>query len=139
MKSGSEIDNIHSVNRLYQVIGIPGCTPYPYECVHMHWRWADLRMVDPMVEPSTDADIGTRGTTYLVPGQSIDIAIVKDNDGENVFPNDPTSKVNGQVIAQTPDGYKATGAISPIVWYMSSVENMRTDTFFRHGIFVLNP
>lgn len=138
VKTGSEIDNIHSVNRLYQVVGIPGCTPYPFECVHMHWRWGDLPKLDPMVEPSTDATIGTRGTTYLVPGQSIDIAIVRDNRGEDVFPDNPASKVNGEVLAETPDRYKATGALSPIVWYMSSVENKKTDTFFRHGIFVLN-
>jgi hypothetical protein len=134
----TEIDNIHSVNRLFQVIGIPGCTPYPFECVHMHWRWGDLPLLDPMVEPSTDAKIGPRGTTYLVPGQSIDIAIVRDNRGEDVFPDNPASKVNGEMIATTRDGYKAIGALSPIVWYMSSVENKKTDTFFRHGIFVLN-
>ena len=153
VKSGSEIDNIHSVNRLYQVIGIPGCTPYPYECVHMHWRWGDLPRLDPLVEPSTDSQIGKliaaplelarvknseRGKTYLVPGQSIDIAIVRDNKGEDVFPDNPASKVNGEMIATSTDGYKATGALSPIVWYMSSVENKKTDTFFRHGIFVLN-
>src|SRR5215204_1192416 len=51
----TEIDNIHAVNRIFQVIGIPGCTPYPFECVHMHWRWGDLPLLDPMVEPSTDA------------------------------------------------------------------------------------
>jgi hypothetical protein len=134
----TEIDNIHAVNRLFQVIGIPGCTPYPFECVHMHWRWGDLPLLDPMVEPSTDAKIGPRGKTYLVPGQSIDIAIIKDNPGEDVFPDNPASKVNGEMIATTRDGYKAIGALSPIVWYMSSVENKKTDTFFRHGIFVLN-
>ena len=85
----TEIDNIHSVNRLFQVIGIPGCTPYPFECVHMHWRWGDLPGLDPMVEPSTDSEIGPRGRTYLVPGQSIDIAIIRDNPGEDVFPDNP--------------------------------------------------
>jgi hypothetical protein len=134
----TEIDNIHSVNRLFQVIGIPGCTPYPFECVHMHWRWGDLPGLDPTVEPSTDSEIGPRGRTYLVPGQSIDIAIIRDNAGEDVFPDNPASKVNGEMIATSRDGYKAIGALSPIVWYMSSVENKKTDTFFRHGIFVLN-
>jgi hypothetical protein len=59
-----------------------------------------------MVEPSTDAKIGARGTTYLVPGQTIDIAIIRDNLGEDVFPNNPASKVNGEMIATTRDGYK---------------------------------
>jgi hypothetical protein len=63
--------------------------------------------------------------------------VVRDNPGEAVFPDNPFLKSNGQIISTTDDGYKVTGAYRTIVWYKSSVQNEKTDTFFRHGIFVI--
>jgi peptidoglycan hydrolase-like protein with peptidoglycan-binding domain len=140
-----EIDNIHTASYLH-FIEIPGCTTTAFDCVHMHWRWGDtrvpanywIRKLDPMIEPSNDSSIsGSTGTPYLVPGQTIDVAVVRDNPGEPVFPDNPFLKANGQIISTTDDRYKVTGAYKTIVWYRSSVQNEKTDTFFRHGIFVL--
>jgi peptidoglycan hydrolase-like protein with peptidoglycan-binding domain len=142
-----EIDNIHT-GSINHFIEIPGCTLTAFDCIHMHWRWGDsrvpanywIRKLDPMVEPSNNNPIsGSTGTPYLVPGQTIDIAVVRDNPGEAVFPDNPFLKANGQIISTTNDGYRVTGADRTIVWYKSSVQNEKTDTFFRHGIFVLKP
>jgi hypothetical protein len=140
--SGAQIDNIHTA-RHNQIVVIPGCTTYDFECVHMHWRWGDVHThhghLDPMVEPSDDTRVSApKGTPYLVPGQSIKIAVVRDKNGEAPFPDDPALKANdNEIISTTTDGYKVTGSYDPKLWYMSSVENKRTDTLFRHGIFVL--
>jgi hypothetical protein len=141
-----EIDNIHT-GSINHFIEIPGCTLIAFDCVHMHWRWGNSRALanygiphlDPMVEPSNDSPLsGPKGTHNLVPGQSIDIAVVRDNPGEPVFPDDPFLKAKDeQSISTTNDRYRVITSAGPMVWYKSSVENKKTDTFFRHGFFVL--
>ncbi len=96
-------------------------------------------MVKSMMIKKDNHNVSKKIIPYLVPGQTIDLAVVRDNPGEAVFPDNPFLKANGQIISTTNDGYKVTGAYRTIVWYRSSVENEKMDTFFRHGIFVLKP
>lgn len=92
----------------------------------------------------------------MVPGQTIDIAVVKAS--PNPFekdPDDPRSLVTGETIAENnhivdKSGRKVTlcpdalvrrtlkSAEHPIVWYISSVDNTIGTTFFRHGLFSLD-
>jgi hypothetical protein len=82
-----------------------------------------------------------RGTPYLVPRQTIDIAVVKFNPGED-NPDDPFTLVNGEQIAVetglSGSPHSLLDAFHPVVWYVASVNNEDTDTFFRHGLFVEN-
>jgi hypothetical protein len=154
-----QIDNIHTAH-VGQEVRIPGCRSTTYDCVHMHWRWSDIKasvaapstfgnFVDPEVEPSTGEDIShvDAGTPYLVPLQTIDIGFVKYNQGEDQDPDDPFTLVNGERIAATTprggltdpeNGFQVSTAEHPIVWYVASVQSRDTDTFFRHGFFVLD-
>jgi hypothetical protein len=150
-------DNIHSAHP-GQFIFIPGCRHSKFDCVHFHWRWSEIKAIgniDPMVEPSNDQPIdeSQRGKPYLVPGQTIAIAIVKHNAGEE-DPDDPSTLLDNEQIATatglkipTPRGgtfpedcpnCHLVSADHPILWYVASIPNKNTDTFFRHGIFVLN-
>lgn len=117
VKNGREgdIDNIHTAHP-GESIWLPGCRfnvlghldnfKAPFDCVHMHWRWAGTGAIggaiptmapniDPMVVPSTDdpIDPGLRGEPYLVPDQTINITIVKYHQGEE-DPDDPAALVN---------------------------------------------
>jgi hypothetical protein len=143
-------DNLHT-GHARQTIEIPGCRESQqfFDCVHIHWRWSSIGTlqpfvsVDPMVEPSTDQPIaeGLRGTPYLVPGQTIDIAVVKFNPGED-NPDDPFTLVNDEKIAVETglpgSPHSLLDAFHPVVWYVASVNNADTATFFRHGLFVEN-
>jgi hypothetical protein len=153
-----QIDNTHTAH-VGQMVHIPGCRSTIYDCVHMHWRWSDIKasvaapstfgnFVDPEVEPSTGEDIShvDAGTPYLVPLQTIDIGFVKYNQGEDPDPDDPFTLVDGERLATTvsrggltdPEkGFVVSTSEHPIVWYVASVQNRDTDTFFRHGFFVL--
>jgi hypothetical protein len=150
-------DNIHSAHPGEDIF-IPGCRHSKFDCTHLHWRWSEIKAIgniDPMVEPSDDKpiDASLRGKPYLVPGQTIAIAIVKHNAGEE-DPDDPSTLLNNEQIATatglkipTPRGgtlpedcpnCHLVSADHPILWYVASIPNKSTDTFFRHGIFVLN-
>ena len=199
-----QYDNIHTVHEDQQVI-IPGCgrsnwfggsvfgmitsggkiaTEYhAFDCVHIHWRWSQSSApieVDPMVEPSDDKSIGVsgRGKPNLVPGQTIQIGIVKVDNNTPRDPDDPLSLIKEpKTIATTYDFTTSpttsklaallggTGAtfsarpektlksltdetgnpVSTIVWYVASgnaqdyPRRSQKDTFFRHGIFVIDP
>jgi hypothetical protein len=91
--------------------------------------------------PSNDRNLAgtvTGGSPYLVPRQTIDIAITKFNPIEDQDPDNPSVLVNGELIASTSaDGYTVVSAEHPILWYIATVNGNNTDTFFRHGIFVL--
>jgi hypothetical protein len=120
----------------------------------MHWRWSSE--TDIMLEPSTDAkvtDQNLKGTPYLVPGQTIAIALVKYHPGEE-DPDDPSKLLDNERIATARDLIIADEAHTPdktrckkcvlgqtehsIIWYVGSTPNKNSDTFFRHGIFVLD-
>ena len=96
VKNGQQglFDNIHTAHPT-QSINIPGCRLYSmYDCVHMHWRWPDIKLggkVDPMVLPGwpgkdSPVEEKLRGTPYLVSNSedttNLDIAIVKFKPGE---------------------------------------------------------
>jgi hypothetical protein len=145
-------DNIHSAHPGEDIF-IPGCRYSKFDCAHLHWRWSEIKAIgniDPMVEPSNDRPIdeSQRGKPYLVPGQTIAIAIVKHNAGEE-DPDDPSTLLNNEQIATATGINRVKGgadcpnchlvsADDPIIWYVASIPNKNTDTFFRHGIFVLN-
>ena len=83
------------------------------DCFHMHWRWNGLAnavripfgsgaFIDPLVEPSDDSTFAPvdSGQPYLVPGQKIDMAIVKFDPSEQSKPiDDPLSLANNEIIA----------------------------------------
>jgi hypothetical protein len=93
------------------------------------------------------------GEPYLVPGQTIDVAIVKYH-AQEAYPTDPTTLVNGETIGSTkttytpipgraedpPRGttrYTLESSYRPVVWYIASVSDSNMNEFFRHGMFVL--
>ena len=86
-------DNIHNAHTNDNV-KIPGCRETHFDCIHMHWRWGDVSItghgpLDKLVEPSNDANLTgfvTRGTAYLVAGQTIDIALTKFKPAEEQDP-----------------------------------------------------
>jgi len=148
-----KFDNIHTAHPGHpgQYVSIPGCRMTVFDCVHMHWRWSGIFMtkkVDVLVEPSSDkpVDEALRGKPYLVPLQTIDIAIVKfnDNEGEKDPDNPLTLANNKEQIATAKDKLPnctncfLTHGGHPIVWYVASVPEKNSNTFFRHGIFVLD-
>jgi hypothetical protein len=152
---------------------------HAFDCVHIHWRWSQSSLpikVDPMVEPSDNKSIGVsgRGKPNLVPGQTIQIGIVKVDNNTPRDPDDPLSLIKepqtiattydftdprfaaslttGQVGARPEKTLKSltdeTGnPVSTIVWYVASwnfdaqddPRRSQKDTFFRHGIFVIDP
>ncbi len=159
-------DNIHPARPKEQVT-IPGCRDTPLDCLHQHWRWSSIKTpwlsgltfggippaVDPMREPSNNAIIAEalRGTPYLVPGQSIDVAIVKDNPSDPK-PDTVNSLVNNENIAAISfkeiwvvDGFvsvpvpsEVQSAMDTVVWYIASVQNTDHAVFHRHGFFVVD-
>lgn len=198
---GGRYDNIHTVHKDQNVI-IPGCargsflwglfglsgtaaqfkgTPlsritnvyYPFDCVHMHWRWSASHGVDPMVEPSDDQHVDSKsppgapsyepGTPNLVPGQTIEIGILRVDDKKSIEANDPDdplylidnkkpkqiattyeSKQNvlskgwGRTTLQSLND-KEGKPVATVVWYVATREKANSDTFFRHGIFIIDP
>jgi len=164
VSSGEEgtYDNIHTIHvpPKRNTVKLPKCSKFPLDCAHQHWRWSSLDLVgpliiDPMVEPSNDNAIpeNKRGTPYLVPDQTIDIAFIRDKPGEREVA-DPLSLVNNEVIATKQKIYVMTGglfssfevktialsthlgsAVDTVEWYIASVNDKSTATFFRHGFF----
>lgn len=147
---GGRFDNIHT-GHVGDYVNIPGCRASSmYDCLHMHWRWASI--VDPLVDPvnnENDAFPASGGDPYLVPGQTIDIAVVKASSvPSEEDPDEPSALVTGDVIAVNAlgkaegcprvDGAYLKSAEHPIVWYISSVENKISTTFFKHGLFSLD-
>jgi hypothetical protein len=172
-----KFDNIHTVHENEQVI-IPGCarsapfhviggalkwgTYNAFDCQHMHWRWsssvAPLK-VDPMVEPSDETPIPSgRGEPNLVPGQAIQVGIVKVDESSENDPDEPLWLIdlkNPKVIATTytkndydrpilpferPEKTLKSIVGSTILWYVATTkESTHQDTFFRNGIFVIDP
>ena len=183
-----DYDDIHMAHP-GQGVNIPGCRPTLFDCVHIHWKWpkggggvigqgarlepyysgGSLPTIDPLSEPTTDAkiDASLAGTPYLVPGQTIDIAITRYNEKESINPESFSSvydpilsfaddhqpiatvmkyfpKLNPRVNEagdpiEEEDLYTLGSAEHVIVvWYVTSAKNKSTDTFFRHGVFVLD-
>jgi hypothetical protein len=139
-----KFDNIHS-GHIGDRVHIPGCRVTMYDCLHMHWRWGDPvgKKLDPLVDPLSGATFpdGYEGEPYLVSGQTIDVAVVKaSSDPSEQDPDDPLSLVNGETIAvnSADRDHLLMNAEHPIVWYISSVENEVSATFFKHGLFSLD-
>jgi hypothetical protein len=147
-----EFDNIHT-GQAGDWVSIPGCRETAYDCLHMHWRWGKPRgvSIDPLIDPLTRTtfDEGFEGKPYLVPGQTIDIAVIKESsDPAETDPDDPFPLVNdGETIAveklcldhpDAPSDPCLESAANPIVWYVSSVEDTQSTTFFKHGLFALD-
>jgi PsbP-like protein len=193
-------DNIHTVHENEQVI-IPGCgrsswhfilaafkvkTVYnAFDCVHIHWRWSESNTyhptlgtgikVDPVVEPSDNSQLPygehDRGKPNLVPGQTIQVGILRQDTlppGTPKDPDDPLDLIKmdkpktiattypkdipkwllgleefrpeKRLKSLTDENNKPT---STIVWYVASwnhdIRKEQKDTFFRHGIFVIDP
>jgi hypothetical protein len=146
---------------------------YPFDCVHMHWRWSASHGVDPMVEPSDDQHVDSKsppdapsyepGTPNLVPGQTIEIGILRVDDKKPIeanYPDDPLSLIDNKKLKQIATTYekaqnvlskgwgrttlqnlndKTGKPVSTVVWYVATREKANSDTFFRHGIFVIDP
>ncbi|HEU4822553.1 MAG TPA: hypothetical protein VFS97_03945 [Nitrososphaeraceae archaeon] len=90
-----------------QQVFLPGCRATDGDCLHIHWRWGDMTpTIDPLVDPITDSPVpdSLEGDPYLVPGQTIDVAIVKYHSQE-AYPTDPTTLVNGETIGSTKTTY----------------------------------
>jgi hypothetical protein len=160
------------------VVGYGGTFP-PFDCTHIHWRWGgtgvmnkDYKIlnwaitpnVDVMIDPFNDNRIpeNQRGTPYLVPGQTIDVAVVKvkENAAEEEDPDWPFSPeiVNNEKIADTTicEYYRIVDYINPEnklnleapcelvsaepvrIWYAATSENKNSDTFFSHGTYVID-
>jgi len=178
-----DYDNIHNVH-LKQKVVIPGCRNTYFDCLHMHWRWGDMTpTIDPLVDTIDDTSlpgsgVGTttaeliddarnskEGQPYFVPGQTIDIAIVRDHSlntletsvgkAYEAFPIDPIPLVGGEPIASiNEDEIKAferdnqlpgveaeirlASSYHPVLWYIASIKDTDHAEFFRHGMFVLD-
>ena len=140
-----DYDNIHNVHR-EQNIHIPGCRPTAFDCLHLHWRWADMTpTIDPLVDTVTDLPVlnSQEGEPYLVPGQTIDVAVVKYHPQE-AYLTDPTILVNGEIIGSSHTA-PMRGPVNildssshPVVWVMASVSDKTVGQFFRNGFFVLD-
>jgi hypothetical protein len=159
-----QTDNFHNAH-LGQEVFLPGCRNSNGDCLHMHLRWGDMTpTIDPLVFPITDSPVcytdapstspctSYEGEPYLVPGQTIDIALVKYSPQE-AFPTDPTALVNGENIGSTKtktqfiqgrDGPRAYyfhtlgSSYHPVMWYTASASNTDRNEFFGHGMFVLD-
>ena len=106
--------------------------------------------IDPLVEPSYDSTFApiNSGQPYLVPGQKIDMAIVKFNPSEQSKPiDDPFSLANNEIIATEgsvlfcPFSVIGTHCLQKgdhVVAYYVANSLKESDTFFRHGIYVLD-
>ena len=141
-------DNIHS-GHVGEQVTVPGCRDTEFDCFHMHWRWGDVPnpvmiKVDPLVEPSdgTRFDPSNAGTPYLAPGQTIDIAVLKSHGLSSwqgfLDPDEPERLVyDRESIAENFES-ELLSAEQPIVWYIASAAWTHSDTFFRHGIFILD-
>ena len=107
---------------------------------------------DVLIEPKDDNTFpkSVAGNPYLVPGQTIDIGIVKFKANEQpptvANSNNPLSLVDGEAIAKSATGrgfplpLKAPFMLSGdhiLLYYVASSPEQK-DTFFRHGIYVLN-
>lgn len=172
-----DYDNIHNVH-LNQKVVIPGCRNTYFDCLHMHWRWGDMTpTIDTLVDTIDDTSLpglgyGTpydewfnEGQPYFVPGQTIDIAIVRDHSlntletavgkAYEAFPTDPIPLVGGEPIASiNEDEIKAferdnqlpgveaeirlAASYHPVLWYIASIKDTDHAEFFRHGMFVLD-
>ena len=134
----------------------------------MHWRWSKEgdTMIEPSTDNDLIREplpIGSSyenlvGTPNLVPGQTIAINIVKYNPGEE-DPDDPSTLLTNNeqiataesIVTKVPARHgedvdqeftcyncKLVKAENTVIWYVASNSNKNTDTFFRHGMFVLD-
>jgi hypothetical protein len=149
--TAGSFDNIHDIHAK-QGLFVPGCRPSVFDCFHMHWRWSP-NLADVLIDPETDQSIDPKlaGTPYLVPGQTIDIGIVKSKPGEQpptvVNNADPLSLVSGETISTRkfltppipgiPDAPVMVSGDHVILYYVASSPKEK-DTFFRHGFYVLD-
>ena len=149
--TAGSIDNIHDMHAK-QGLFVPGCRPSVFDCFHMHWRW-NPNFADVLVDPETDRSIDPNlaATPYLVPGQTIDIGMVKFKSSEQppAASNnaDPLSLVNGETISTRkflnppipgiPDAPVMVSGDHVILYYVASSLKEK-DTFFRHGFYVLD-
>jgi hypothetical protein len=101
-----------------------------------------------LVEPSTDSifDEKLHGVPYLVPGQTIQIAIAKFNPGEE-DPDNPLDLLTNKEQIATAETIGMGNDPScpdcllvdvghPIIWYIASASDKEHDIFFRHGIYM---
>jgi hypothetical protein len=149
-------DNVHNTH-MNQGVSIPACRETKFDCLHMHWRWTDARdprqrvPLDPLVDTITDLQLPKQlsGTAYFTPGQTIDIAILKDHSDKayEAFPNDPLRLVDREPIASASSPkappynggpFVLNASFHPVMWYIASVKNTNEAEFFRHGMFVLD-
>ena len=155
---GGKFDNIHTAHPRdlsppsfaddAGTVFVPGCRLTKFDCAHMHWRWSQSKllahvdvMVDPsdLKEPPTQIDETLRGTPYLVPDQTIDVAVVKAHP-ENPLednPDNPLSLVDNEVIAKQ-NSRVVVSAEPAIQWYIASVEDKSQNTFFKHGTYAID-
>jgi hypothetical protein len=145
-------DNFHNAH-LGQSVFLPGCRETAGDCLHVHWRWGDMTpTIDPLVDTITDRSVGDskEGEPYLVPGQTIDVAVVRYYPQET-YSIDPLRLVNGELIGTTKTrefqgaigdpptfSYSLESSYHPVVWYIASVSNTNHNEFFRNGMFVLD-
>ena len=97
-----DFDNIHNAH-LDQSVFVPGCRVTAFDCLHMHWRWANMTPdIDPLVDTVTDkaVDSSQEGEPYLNPGQTIDVVVANILWSRSVR-GDPTTLVNGETIGST--------------------------------------
>jgi hypothetical protein len=143
--TAGSFDNIHDLHAK-EGLFVPGCRPTLFDCFHMHWRW-NPKPADVLIDPETDQNINQSlaGTPYLVPGQTIDIGVVKFKSTEQppaVRNNpDPLSLVDAEKISTIRELIKGAQVMTSgdhvLLYYVASSPK-NTDTFFRHGIYVLD-
>ncbi len=153
-----DIDNIHDMHK-NQGIFVPGCRPSVFECFHMHWNWKP-NDADPLIDPETDGAINpdSAGKPYLVKDQTIKIGIVKFKQNEQ--PPAVVNNVNPLTLADDdevisnfqpatccpaqfigPLGPMLTKGDHIVLYYVASApakQSAARDTFFKHGIYVLD-
>jgi hypothetical protein len=118
----------------------------------MHWNW-NPAPADILLNPEDDSPIDSSlaGSPYLVRNQTIDVGIAKFKPQEQppkVVNNvNPLSLVNGEEISEQTE---KSSTISPapltpmmtkgdhIVLYYVASSPFPRDTFFKHGIYVLD-
>jgi hypothetical protein len=120
--TAGKFDNIHTGHPDDHVF-IPDCRTGEYNCLHMHWRWGDIPnprfvSIDPLVDPLTGSTFpeSDRGKPYLVPGQTIDIAIVKASSNPSKRdPDDPRTLVTaGEALTVNKGNFENSSSICRI-------------------------
>lgn len=146
-----DFDNLHTAldNDGQRTMVIPGCREYAFDCVHMHWRWSGALAppVDPLVEPMNGHSFSSslRGTTYLTPGQTIQIVIAADKgEGDVLDPAELILDRDRLAEVSTCKGVQLNWRVflkrvrqKHVVWYIAKATG-RDNTFMRHGFFALD-